>query len=96
MVFRSPYALYANEARYLRGYGPDDFVSVADLEGLGYVTEGEVGVLIGDAIADINNNGGGDAPAVRAIVDEVPARHNHPPDREGRAGGPWGPGRGTP
>ena len=66
-----PYALYANEARYLRGYSPDDFVSVADLEGLGYVTEAEVGALIGDAIADINNNGGVDAAAVRAIVEEV-------------------------
>jgi len=69
-----PYALYTNEARYLRGYGPDDFVSVDDLEGLGYVTEAEVTVLIGDAI--VNIDAGLDEAAVRAIVDQAIADVN--------------------
>ncbi len=69
-----PYALYAGDARYLRGQSPDDFFTADDLAAQGYATTDEVAGLIAAAVGDIAP--GLDQAAVQQIVDDAIANNN--------------------
>lgn len=69
-----PYALYAGDARYLRGQSPDDFFTADDLAAQGYATTEEVEGLIAEAVGAIEP--GLNEAAVQEVVDEAIAEAN--------------------